>query len=71
MKQTSSRQAVTGRALQRTSGSQEGTEKQEGCLVLKMGSEHPEVCCAARRGLICPGGRGYWGTIRTPSSKVG
>ena len=30
-------------ALQRTSGSQEGTEKEEGCQVLKMGSEHPEV----------------------------
>ena len=32
-----------GLALQKKSGSQDGTEKQQGSQVLKMGSEHPEV----------------------------
>ena len=32
-----------GLALQRTSGGQEGIEKQRGSQVLKMDSEHPEV----------------------------
>ena len=42
-KQLPSRKGPRGRALQRTSDSQEGTEKQEGGRVLKMGSEHPKV----------------------------
>ena len=57
-----------GLAIQRTSGSQEGTEKQQGSQVLKMGSEHQK--CAEQSGqdrFV----RGYRGTIKKPSSKMG
>ena len=70
MKPTSSLQAVRGRALQRASGSQEGTEKPLGCQVLKRVLSIQK--CAEQSGED-RFARGYRGTIREDrgSSKVG